>query len=95
MIDLYSELYDVLNSNFTFHNRDIASILDSSYIFKSVADIEDREDSFEISGEILNSLIENVEKFKLNDNWIFSPQEIEIIEAAKACNIHDFIIYQQ
>ena len=83
LIDLYSELYDVLNSNFTFHNRDIASILDSSYIFKSVADIEDREDSFEISGEILNSLIENVEKFKLNDNWIFSPQEIEIIEAFK------------
>jgi hypothetical protein len=83
LIDLYSELYDVLNSNFTFHNRDIVSILDSSYIFKSVTEIEDKEDSFVISHEILNSLMENVEKFKLNDNWIFSPQEIETIEAFK------------
>ena len=84
LIDLYSELYDVLNSNFTFHNRDIVSILDSSYIFKSVKDIEDRGDSFEISNEILNFLVENVEKFKLNDNWILLPQEIETIEAFKS-----------
>lgn len=80
LIELYSELYDVLNSNFTFHDRDITSILNSSYIFKGVSDIEDNTDSFQDSEEILNSLTDNIEKFKINENWSFSPEEFEIIE---------------
>ncbi|MDI6034709.1 hypothetical protein QLS91_16640 [Flavobacterium sp. LB2P84] len=80
LIELYSELYDVLNSNFTFHDRDITSILDSSYIFKSISDIEDNTDSFQTSAEILNLLTDNTEKFKANENWSFLPEELEVIE---------------
>lgn len=80
LIELYSELYDVLNSNFTFHDRDITSILDSSYIFKSISDIEDNTDSFQSSAEILNLLTDNTEKFKANENWSFLPEELEVIE---------------
>lgn len=80
LIELYSELYDVLNSNFTFHDRDITSILDSSYIFKSISNIENNTDSFQTSAEILNALTDNTEKFKINENWSFSAEELEVIE---------------
>lgn len=83
LIGLYSELYEILNSNFTFHNKDIDSILDSSYIFKVVSNIEDKTDSFQNSGEILKFLTENLEKFKTNENWTFTSEEIEITETFK------------
>lgn len=80
LIELYSELYDVLNSNFTFHDRDITSILDSSYIFKGIANIEDNADSFQISSELLSQLADNIEKFKSNENWIFLQEELKTIK---------------
>lgn len=83
LIELYSELHEVLNSNFTFHDRDIISILDSSYIFKIISDIEDKANSFQTSVEILNLLLDNIEKFKSNENWAFSSGEIDTIKAFK------------
>ncbi|MFH6946660.1 hypothetical protein [Flavobacterium sp. FlaQc-50] len=80
LIELYSELYEVLNSNFTFHDRDITSILDSSYIFKTILNIEDKTNSFQTSQGVLDLLIENTEKFKLNENWSFTIEETEIIK---------------
>lgn len=79
LIELYSELYDVLNSNFTFHDRDITSILDSSYIFKGILNIEDNTDSFQASSDLLSQLKDNIEKFKSNGNWTFTLEELETI----------------
>ncbi|MEZ7515353.1 hypothetical protein [Flavobacterium frigidarium] len=80
LIELYSELYDVLNSNFTFHDRDITSVLDSSYIFKGIVDIEDNTDSFQASNDLLVQLKYNTEKFKSNENWTFTLEELETIK---------------
>jgi len=80
LIELYSELYDVLNSNFTFHDRDITSILDSSYIFKGVLDIEDYTESFQASSDLLSQLKDNTQKFKSNGNWTFTLEELETIK---------------
>ena len=80
LIELYSELYDVLNSNFTFHDKDIISILDSSYIFKGILDIEDNTESFQTSSDLLSQLKDNTEKFKFNVNWIFTSEEVETIK---------------
>ena len=80
LIELYSELYDVLNSNFTFHDRDITSILDSSYIFKGILDIEDNTESFQASSDLLSELKDNTEKFKSNGNWTFTLEELETIK---------------
>lgn len=80
LIELYGELYDVLNSNFTFHDKDITSILDSSYIFKTILNIENKADSFQSSEQILDLLIENTQKFEANENWTFTPEEIETIK---------------
>lgn len=83
LIDLYSELFEILNSNFTFLDKDIKSILDSSYIFKSISNIDNKENSFQTSTDILDLLKSNIELFKINDNWTFSQEEIEIIENFK------------
>jgi hypothetical protein len=80
LIELYSELYNVLNSNFTFHNKDITSILDSSYIFKAILDTEDNTDSFQASSDVLSQLKDNTEKFKSNGNWTFTLEELETIK---------------
>jgi ABC-type lipoprotein export system ATPase subunit len=80
LIELYSELYDVLNSNFTFHDRDITSVLDSSYIFKGISNIEDNTASFQTSSDVLSQLVDNIEKFKSDENWAFSPEELETIK---------------
>lgn len=80
LIELYGELHEVLNSNFTFHDKDITSILDSSYIFKTILNIENKVDSFQSSEQILDLLIENTEKFEANENWTFTPEEIETIK---------------
>ncbi|WP_289658342.1 hypothetical protein [Flavobacterium panacagri] len=83
LTSLYSKLYDVLNSNFTFHDKDITSILDSSYIFKSIQKIESMTDSFKSSDDIINVLLENAEKFEVNENWTFTVEEQKIIKAFK------------
>jgi ABC-type lipoprotein export system ATPase subunit len=80
LIELYSELYDLLNSNFTFHDKDIISILDSSYIFKGISDIEDNSESFQVSSDLLSQLKDNTEKFKSNDNWKFTLEELKVIK---------------
>jgi hypothetical protein len=80
LTELYSELNQVLNSNFTFHDKDITSILDSSYIFKNILDIENKTDSFQTSQDILDLLIENTDKFKLNGNWSFTDEELGTIK---------------
>ena len=77
---MYSELYDVLNSNFTFHDKDIISILDSSYIFKSILDIEDNTESFQTSSDLLSQLKDNTQRFKSNKNWTFTLEELETIK---------------
>ncbi len=80
LTELYDELNQVLNSNFTFHNKDITSILDSSYIFKNILHIENKTDSFQTSQDILDLLVENTENFKLNENWSFTDQELDTIK---------------
>lgn len=83
LIDLYSELNDTLSSNFTLHNRDIESILDPSYFFRLIGDIEDKSDSFEVSDKIIHELLINTEDFKLNNNWSFTTEEQSLISEFK------------
>jgi ABC-type lipoprotein export system ATPase subunit len=83
LTSLYEKLYDVLNSNFTFHDKDITSILDSSYIFKTILNIENMTDSFKSSDDVINILIENTKKFEVNENWTFTSEEQNIIKAFK------------
>lgn len=81
--DLYSELFDSINSNFTLHNKDIESIFDSSYFFKSIEQIEDKTSSFQNSSEIIQILIENIERFKSNENWKLSSDDLIIVNSFK------------
>lgn len=83
LVDLYAELNDTLNSNFTFHNKDIDSILDPSYFFKMIANIEDKESSFANSDEIINTLLEYTHKFKQDVNWSFEEEELDLIDKFK------------
>lgn len=80
LIELYSELCDTLNSNFTLHNRDIESIFDSSYYFKSVNQVEDKTLSFSKSTNVVEELLKNIEAFKTNENWDLTEEELKLIE---------------
>lgn len=84
LIELYSELCDTLSSNFTLHNRDIESIFDSSYYFKSMNPIEDKTLSFSKSTNIVEELLTNIEKFKINENWVLSEKELDLTERFKS-----------
>lgn len=84
LIDLYSELNDTLSSNFTLHNRDIDSILDPSYFFRVINNIENKSSSFANSDEIIGELLTYIEKFKQNENWEFNDQEVDLISTFKA-----------
>lgn len=81
LTSLYGKLYDALNSNFTFHDKDIVSILDLSYIFKTILNIENRNDSFRSSDDVINMLLDNTAKFEVNENWTFTTDEQNIITA--------------
>src|SRR5690606_22810179 len=84
LLELYSELCDTLNSNFTLHNRDIESIFDTSYYFKSVNQVEDKTLSFSKSTNIVEELLKNIEEFKINENWDLTEEELELTEKFKS-----------
>lgn len=83
VIELYSELHDTLNSNFTLHNRDIESIFDLSYYFKSIDLVEDKTSSFDKSTNIIESLLKNIGEFKTNENWNLTEEELKLAESFK------------
>lgn len=80
LVELYSQLYDNLNSNFTLHNRDIDSLFDTSYFFKGINQLDDMSDSFMLSDRIIESLVENIGDFKNNSNWELSIEDLKIVE---------------
>lgn len=76
LIELYGELIDNLNSNYVLYNKDIDAIFDSSYFFKPINLIENKSSSFNQSSLILESLLDNVENFKKNENWKLEDDEL-------------------
>lgn len=83
LVELYGELNESINSVFTLHNRDIESIFDPSYFFKAIDQVEDKSISHEKSSEIIKNLLENIEKFKTNENWSLTAEELNIVENFK------------
>lgn len=83
LVELYSELIDILNSNFVFHNKDIESIFDDSYFFEYINQLENKTSSFDESSLLLNNLITNLEKFKVNENWILNENEQALVDDFK------------
>lgn len=83
LINLYSELRETLNSTFTLYNKDIESIFDSSYYFKNINRIENKTSLFDESKKIIDILLENIEYFKINENWNFSDEELMLIDKFK------------
>jgi len=76
LIELYGELIDNLNSNFVLYNKDIESIFDDSYFFKPIDQVTDKEISFSDSSTLLDALLDNIEKFKNNENWNLESDEL-------------------
>jgi hypothetical protein len=83
LVNVYAELFDSINSNFTFHNKDVDSLFDSSYFFKPIEQVEDKSYSFQNSFDIVQNLLENVEKFKTDENWSLTPEDLILINAFK------------
>lgn len=83
LVELYGELNDNINSSFTLHNKDIESIFDSSYFFKLIEAIEDKNISFKNSNDIISNLIEYIDKFKINENWNITEDELVLVEEFK------------
>ncbi|WP_435138375.1 PHP domain-containing protein [Formosa sp. A9] len=81
LMDIYEQFKNSVIANFTIHDKDIDSILDSSYYFKRIEDITDKTEQFSEANEILLGLDDYIEKFKKNDNWVFSSEENKTIEA--------------
>lgn len=83
LVNVYAELFDSINSNFTLHNKDVESIFDLSYFFKPIEQVEDKSYSFQNSFDTVQNLLENIEKFKTNENWILKPEELVLINKFK------------
>jgi len=83
LIELYGELIDNLNSNYVLYNKDIDAIFDSSYFFKPINLIENKSSSFNQSSLILESLLDNVENFKKNENWKLEDDELTLANEFK------------
>ena len=83
LVNVYAELFDSINSNFTFHNKDVDSLFDSSYFFKPIEQVEDKSDSFKNSFDIVQNLLENIEKFKTDENWNLASDELILINTFK------------
>lgn len=83
LIELYGELIDNLNSNYVLYNKDIDAIFDSSYFFKPINLIENKNSSFNQSSLILESLLDNVENFKKNENWKLEDDELTLANEFK------------
>jgi len=81
LVELYGELNETINSVFTLHNRDIESLFDPSYFFKAIDDVEDKSTSHQNSSQIIRNLLDNIEKFKINENWHLTDEELAIVEA--------------
>ncbi|MCT3806713.1 hypothetical protein HZQ57_15985 [Elizabethkingia anophelis] len=79
-VELYGELNEAINSIFTLHNRDIESIFDPSYFFKAIDQVEDKSISYQNSSEIVTNLLENIERFKINENWELTEEELTTVE---------------
>src|SRR5690606_7022062 len=67
-----------LNSNFSLYNKDIESIFDDSYFFKPIDQITDKEISFSNSSIILETLLDNIEKFRNNENFNLDADELAL-----------------
>ena len=80
LVDSYSKIQIDLENDFTLRKQDIDSILDTNYIFKSIDNIENKNTSFLESESILTQLKVTLDKFKTNENWSFSKDEIKTIE---------------
>ncbi|MGJ1292500.1 MULTISPECIES: PHP domain-containing protein [Sphingobacterium] len=80
LIELYGELIDNLNSNFVLYNKDIESIFDDSYFFKPIDQVTDKEISFSDSSTLLDALLDNIEKFKNNENWNLESDELVLVD---------------
>jgi DNA repair ATPase RecN len=83
LVDVYSELFDSINANFTLHNKDIDAIFDTSYFFRPIEQVEDKTASFQNSFQIVQNLSENIEKFIIDENWTLTPEELEIVNNFK------------
>jgi hypothetical protein len=83
LVNVYAELFDSINSNFTFHNKDVDSLFDSSYFFKPIEQVEDKSYSFQNSFDIVQNLLENIEKFKTDENWNLTPEDLLLINSFK------------
>jgi len=82
-VELYGELNETINSVFTLHNRDIESIFDPSYFFKAINQVEDKSVSYQNASEIVTNLLENIERFKTNENWELTADELKTVENFK------------
>uniref|UniRef100_UPI000B20AB0C hypothetical protein n=1 Tax=Chryseobacterium sp. CCH4-E10 TaxID=1768758 RepID=UPI000B20AB0C len=80
LVELYGELHETINSVFTLHNKDIESIFDTSYFFKVINQVEDKNLSFQNSSEIITNLIDNIENFTINENWNLTTDELTVVE---------------
>jgi hypothetical protein len=83
LVNIYAELFDSINSNFTVHNKDVESIFDLSYFFKPIEQVEDKSYSFQNSFDTVQNLLENIEKFKTNENWTLTPEELVLVNTFK------------
>lgn len=83
LIELYGELIDNMNSNYIFYNKDIEAIFDSSYFFRAINSLDNKNDSFDESSIILENLLNNIQKFKKNDNWKLEDVELLLINEFK------------
>jgi hypothetical protein len=83
LVNIYAELFDSINSNFTVHNKDVESIFDPSYFFKPIEQVEDKSYSFQNSFDTVQNLLENIEKFKTNENWSLTPEELVLVNTFK------------
>lgn len=83
LVELYGELNETINSVFTLHNKDIDSIFDLSYFFKAIDQVEDKSISHENSSEIIKNSLDYIEKFKTNENWSLTDEELNVVENFK------------
>lgn len=83
LVDVYSELFDSINSNFILHNKDVDAIFDTSYFFKPIEQVLDKTTSFQNSLQIIQNLSENIEKFIIDENWTLTAEELEVVNSFK------------
>jgi hypothetical protein len=79
LIVKYGDFKESLLSNFTFHQKDITSILSISYFFKQIEHLEDKTLSFEDSEDIISQLENSTEKFSQNKNWELNMDELDLL----------------